>query len=78
MVVFCCHTTSAKSAAGVEVYGALVVLDHTGYGNGIANLQIGRTFALQAEALDRLLGVIAHLNGYGDAVPPSPQGEGLS
>ena len=69
---------SAKGAASVELDFALVVLDHTGYGDGIANLQILGAFALQAEALNRLLGVIGNLDGHGDAVPPSPQGEGLS
>ena len=55
-----------QDTALVEFHSAVIVLDNTGNGDGVANSDHIAAFTLQAEALDGLVFLALHSHGNGD------------
>ena len=73
-----CHTAAGDTlqqlAAGIELDGALIVLDQTGNGDHVVDSNVLSLSALQAVAEDGVLGVAFHLNDDGNVVVSGVEG----
>ena len=59
---------SVQNTAGIKLDRAVIVLQNTGNGNGVADLQVLSAVALQAVALDGLTLSTGNHDGYGDVL----------
>ena len=57
-----------QGASGVELDGAVVVLQHTGDGDGVADLQVFAALTLQAVALNGHILSVTHDHHHGDVL----------